>query len=106
MANAAHKVRKERANRDAFAALIATPAVAPFALPANARLAFRAVGVKLAGVAVATLEGPTTRNIVSPAMVSGELLVVDRAERGAVVTVAAGFEALVDTGLGRWSQIG
>lgn len=100
------KNRKERQNRTAFAALIDTPAVGAVTLPAGARLALKSVAGATAGTTAATISGTSNRTIKTPALVAGESMTLDYVERAAVVTPAAGFEVLLDTGLGRFAKIG
>lgn len=100
------KNRKGRQNRTAFAALIDTPAVGAVTLPAGARLALKSVAGATAGTTAATIAGISNRTIKTPALAAGESMTLDYVERAAVVTPAAGFEVLLDTGLGRFSKIG
>ena len=100
------KNRKERQNRTAFAALIDTPAVGAVTLPAGARLALKSVAGATAGTTAATIAGTSNRTIKTPALTAGESMTLDYVERAAVVTPAAGFEVLLDTGLGRFAKIG
>lgn len=100
------KTRKERQNVSAFKALLANPAVGAFSLPANARLAFRSVAGAAAGTTAATLVGTSTRTIKTPVLAAGEFMTLDNAERDTVVTPSAGFEVLLDTGLGKFKKIG
>lgn len=104
--NAIRKARKERANRSAFSALIAEPAVGSIALPANGRVGLVAVAGAEAGELAAILEGPSSRTIQTPAMVAGTILVIDRLERGTVVNAEEGFDVVLDVGLGVWTKIG
>lgn len=100
------KNRKGRQNRTAFAALIDAPAVGAVTLPAGARLAFKSVAGATAGTTAATIAGTSNRTIKTPALAAGESMTLDYVEYAAVVTPAAGFEVLLDTGLGRFSKIG
>ena len=100
------KNRKERQNRTAFAALIDTPAVGAVTLPAGARLALKSVAGAIAGTTAATIVGTSNRTIKTPTLAAGESMTLDYVERAAVVTPAAGFEVLLDTGLGRFAKIG
>lgn len=100
------KNRKGRQNRTAFAALIDTPAVGAVTLPAGARLALKSVAGATAGTTAATIAGTSNRTIKTPALAAGESMTLDHVERAAVVTPAAGFEVLLDTGLGRFAKIG
>lgn len=100
------KQRKERQNATAFDKVVAVPVVGAITLPASARLAFRSVAGAISGTTAATVAGATTRTIKTPAMNAGSIIVLDHAERDSVVTPAAGFEVLVDIGLGRFVKIG
>jgi len=98
--------RKERQNVTAFAALVASPVTGAVTLPAGARLAFRSVAGATAGTTAATIAASTNRTIKTPALAAGESMTLDYVERAAVVTPAAGFEVLLDIGLGRFTKIG
>ena len=100
------KNRKGRQNRTAFAALIDAPAVGAVTLPAGAKLAFKSVAGATAGTTAATITSARNRTIKTPALAAGESMTLDYVERVAVVTPAAGFEVLLDTGLGRFAKIG
>lgn len=99
------KHRKERENRDRFAALIAEPATESFTMPANGRIRFVATAGAEEGATAATLEGTTDRTIQTPELAAGGYVKLDNIERGVVVTLEAGFEAQVDMGLGKWATI-
>lgn len=100
------KHRKERENRDRFAALIETPAAGVFTMPANGRIRFVATAGAVEGGIAATLEGTfPERTIQTPELAAGGYVKLDGLERGVVVTVEAGFEAEVDLGLGKWATI-
>lgn len=100
------KNRKGRQNRTAFAVLINTPAVGAVTLPAGARLILKSVASATAGTTAATIAGTSNRTIKTPALAAGESTPLDYVERAAVVTLAAGFELLIDIGLGRFAKIG
>lgn len=100
------KAQKERANRSAFGALIAEPAVGSVKLPANGRIGLRSATGADAGETAALLEGPSSRTIQTPVMVAGTVLTIDRLERGTVVNAEAGFDVVIDVGLGVWVKIG
>lgn len=100
------KKRRRRADVSSFAALVAAPVVGSVTLPANARLGFRRPsGIVAAGTLIATLTGPTTREIRAPALAANEIHVLDYTERGTVVTPAFSFDVLIDSGLGVWRKI-
>lgn len=97
--------RELRARRDrkAFAALLATPGTGAVTFPANASVSMRSVAGCVAGTEAATFNG---RSIGTPELDAGGTVTVGYIERGTVFTPAAGFEILIDTGLGRKSKIG
>lgn len=107
------KHRRQRADRDRFAALIATPAAGAFTMPANGRIRFVATAGSVEGALAATLEGtytdengdPTDREIRTPVLAAGGYVKLDNIELGVVVNLEAGFEAQVDMGLGKWATI-
>jgi hypothetical protein len=106
------KHRKERENRDRFAALIQTPATGSFTMPANGRIRFVATAGSVEGATAATLEGtfhdgdaPVERTIRTPVLAAGGYVKVDSIEKDVVVNVEATFEAQVDMGLGKWATI-
>ena len=96
--------RKRRQDATAFAALIANPASGSSAMPANARVALQSVS-GTSGEMAATVAGPSSRELFVPVLDAGEIHPIGRIERASVVTVMAGFKALVDIGLGRWRVI-
>ncbi|HWV46418.1 MAG TPA: hypothetical protein VN039_10450 [Nitrospira sp.] len=101
------KRRRERQNVAFFKTLLATPATGAFKLPANARLAFQSVAGAAQGTAAATLVGASTRNIACPtALVAGDYFVFDNAEIGTTITPSAGWNVLLDVGLGVFKKIG
>ena len=101
------KKRRARQNVKAFKALLTTPATGAFKLPANARLAFQSVAGAAQGDPVATLVSTATRNIECPLILSaGAYFVLDNAEIGTTVTPVAGWNVLLDTGLGVFKKIG
>lgn len=99
------KNRKRRQNCAAFAALISNPAPGAVTLPACARLALRAVVGASAGTTAATISGANVRTIQTADLAAGGLVALGHGERGTVVTPAAGFEVLIDIGLGRFAKI-
>lgn len=108
MALAPEILREQMARRDRseFADLIETPAVGAVTFPANARFALRSVSGNAAGVTAATVTGPSTRTIKVPALAAGQRSTIHYAEAGSVVTPEAGFDVLLDNGLGRLVKIG
>lgn len=123
--NAAHYLRRRRAERQdakAFAALIETPAVGDFAMPASGRLRFVSTAGSAAGTTAATLTGSyytysdvggvitrsassDPREIQTPLLTAGESVVIDRIERAVNVDPELGFDVEVDVGLGVWKKI-
>jgi hypothetical protein len=97
--------QRQRSDVSQYAALIETPAVAPFALPANGRVAFKAVSDIVAGQPLATIQGKSTRNIGSKGLSTGQSQILDFVEEGATVTLQATVEMFVDTGLGLFKKI-
>lgn len=99
------KHRKERENRDRFAALIETPATGAFVMPANGRIRLVATAGAAAGATAATLDGSSERTIQTPELAEGGYVKLDNVERGVTVTPSAGFDVELDMGLGKWSKI-
>lgn len=97
---------RARADRKAFSTLVHTPATGAVALPAGARLGFTVGSNIPKGEAVASVKAATERTIVSPGLKAGERMVLDFAERAAVVTPEQGVTLELDIGLGVWAKIG
>lgn len=97
--------RRERQNIAEFRSLVASPAVGAVTMPANARLAFRSTAGAAAGTTAATIAGPSTRTIKTPTLSAGGVTRLECAEVGSVVTPAAGFDVLLDSGLGKLNKI-
>lgn len=99
--------RRQKLRQDVakFAALIATPAVGVFAMPANGRIRFVATAPSAEGDPIASLTGANDRLIGSPGLDIGEYLKLDRVERAVSVDTEAGFDVEVDTGLNVWRKI-
>lgn len=97
--------RKRRQNVSAFKALIASPTASAFAMPAAGRLRIVSIAGCAAGTTAATLVGSRTRTIKTRLLAAGGSVVIDLVERAVTVTLAAGFDAYVDTGLGVWKKI-
>lgn len=103
----AYQRRKARQNVSAFKALITTPGTGAIAMPANCRLAFKTAAGASAGTAVATISGSgKTRNIQCPVLAAGETIVIDNVEKDFIVTAAAGFDVMLDTGFSNFIKIG
>lgn len=94
-----NRARKRRQDWAAFASLIKTPASGTVTLPANGHFAFIATADCPSGTSVASLSGASSKSISSPAMVAGQALNLDYAERGTVVTVHANFAMYAKDGL-------
>jgi hypothetical protein len=98
-----HQKRKAKQDLSAFKARLASPTAGNFSLPANARLAIRSVAGCAAGTSIVTIG---SRTIKAPALAAGGVHPIGYFERGKAVSPIAGFEMLVDTGLGRYGKIG
>lgn len=98
------KRQRERQNIAAFADLLHTPANAVVTIPANGSFAIVTPSAHIADIA-ATIVGPTSRQIGTPAMQAAGHRLIGRIERGAVVTLAAWADLYVDVGLGRFQKI-
>lgn len=94
------KARKARQAISGFKLLIAAPVVGAVVLPASGCFALRSNVASVPGTVAATIVGATTRTIKTLNMDAGNTLTVDHIERGCVVTPSAGFDLLLDTGLG------
>lgn len=105
--------QKDRQDRAQFAALVATPAVGTFQMPANGRIRFVATAGAVAGTLAATLVGPyrnqagesVDREIKTPELPVGGSVKLDRIEEGVQVQAEAGFDVQLDTGLAVWRKI-
>jgi hypothetical protein len=98
--------RKRRAETSVpkFKALITTPAVAPFKMPAPAILAVRKTTAIAQGATVATLTGKSVRTLAVTGTAANVVKSIGHVERGVTVAPAAGIEVLVRTGF-RWRKI-
>lgn len=105
MYRAALKARKNRQDVSKFASLIETPASGAVVLPASGRFAFKSISGATAGTDVATVVTSVTRQIKSPVMEEGGLLVMDRLHVGSSITLESDFELFLDTGLGNYKKI-
>jgi hypothetical protein len=101
----AAKQRRERQDSKAFDLLIATPATAAFAMPANAIIRFVSRAGCAAGTTAATIAGATARTIKTPLLAAGGVVKLDRVEKKFTVTPVSGFDVEVDIGLGEWRKI-
>lgn len=95
--------RRAEKNRVAFKALVDAPAAGALAMPAGARVLLRSVAGCAAGTAAGTVG---SRAFTAPLLAAGGTLSVGYVERAVVVTPAAGFDILIDMGLGRLSKVG
>lgn len=114
-----YKHRRQRQDFSAFAALVETPAVVPFSLPAAGRFRVVATAGAVAGELAATLTGTYTdrdpesvtygesvdREIRTPVLAAGGYVTLDKLERAVGIDLEAGFELWVDAGLGRFVKI-
>ena len=90
--------RREEMSVPKFKALVATPAVVPFKLPANALLAVRKVTAIVQGASVATLTGKSVRTLKAKATAANVVRPIGYVERGVTVAPAAGIEIMVRLG--------
>lgn len=95
----------ERRDREQFAALIATPAVGSFRMPANGRMRFVATAGAAAGDLAATLTGSAVRLIRTPLLAAGGSVKIERIEHSTTVDPEAGFDVELDVGQGVWRKI-
>ncbi len=86
----------------ALATLIATPAVAAFTLPANAKLAYSFAAGSAAGVTAVTVRGVAVKAKLTTA---NQLVTIGTFEEGVTVAPAAGVSIWADTGLGVFKKI-
>lgn len=108
-----HRRRKERSHRRQFAALIETPVVGAFQMPADGRIRFVATAGAAAGDLAATLVGAfydeernkIDRLIKTPELDAGGYVKLDRVERDVEVTAETGFDVELDVGQGVWRKI-
>jgi hypothetical protein len=100
----ADRKRRAEISIPKFKALIATPAVAPFKMPAPAILAVRKTSAIAQGATVATLTGKSVRALGVTATAANVVKSIGHVERGVTVAPAAGIEVLVRTGF-RWRKI-
>lgn len=91
----------ERLAESEYSALIETPATVPFTLPTSAHLAVRSTAGNASGALAFTAVGASTRLAHVRALGVNGVQRVGCFQAGAEVTLEAGFELLVDIGLGR-----
>lgn len=99
------KRNKDRQNRKTFDALIATPAVGSFAMPANGRLLVRSISGAAEGTLAVTITGPSSITISSIELAAGQTMFIGYIARASVVAAEADFEVLLDKGLGQYPKI-
>lgn len=97
------KSNNAKRDRKAFALLITTPAVGVFVFPANATVYARSVSGCAAGTTACTFRG---RTIKTPVLAAGGAMLVGFVERGVALTPSAGFDILIDMGLGKVAKVG
>lgn len=96
------KIREKR-NHSAFDALIASPAAGNITLPASVKIFLRSVAGCAAETTAATFSG---RTIKTPLLVAGGRMSAGYVGRGVTLSPAAGFDTLIDSGLGKLVRIG
>jgi hypothetical protein len=72
-------------------------------MPANASVYLRSVTGCAAGTTAASFKG---RTIKTPLLAAGRAMFAGYVERGTTLTPSAGFDVLIDMGLGRVAKIG
>ncbi len=106
MSTLSRKKFDERFVEAKYRSLIATPFSTPTALPADADFAVQSTAGNVANATALSYTGYNGRTIRVPALDAGEIYRIGRIQRAAVVTVSAGFDLLVDIGLGRLVKVG
>ena len=96
--------RREEISVPKFKALVATPAVVPFKLPAPAILGVRKATAIGQGATVATLTSKSVRTIAANATAANVVRAIGHVERGVTVAPAAGIEIMVRLGF-KWRKI-
>lgn len=100
----ADRKRREEMSVPKFKALIASPAVAPFKMPAPATLGVRRATAIAQGATVATLTGRSVRTIGVNATAANVVRSIGYVERGVTVAPTTGIEVLVRVGF-KWRKI-
>ena len=100
----ANRKRREEISVPKFKALITTPAVVPFKMPAPATLGVRKATAITQGATVCTLTGWSVRTIAANTTTAGVVRSIGYAERGVTVAPATGIEVLVRVGF-KWRKI-
>lgn len=96
---------KQRRRIGAFKAVIVAPATGSLRLPAGGRFALLSKAGVASGTVAATVAGSTLRTIKTLDMAAGQHLALDHIEANTVVTISAGFDLLLDIGLGTFAKI-
>lgn len=100
------KRRKTRYVESRYRTEIATPGTSPFTIKERGQFAVRKTsGAASATPGVLTVVSTTTRSIGVPAMAAGHVRPVGLLEKKAVVTIAAGYQLLLDCGIGRYKVV-
>lgn len=100
----ADRKRREEISAPKFKALIASPALAPFKLPAPATLGVRKATAITQGATVGTLTGKSVRTIGVNATAANVVRSIGYVERGVTVAPTTGIEVLVRVGF-KWRKI-
>ena len=96
------RVHRARRDRSAFRELVATPLSGTLTLPANGQFSVRSLPGCAEGTPCCTIGA---RDIASRSLEAGEVMGLGWFERGTTITVLAGFELLLDMGLGRYKVV-
>lgn len=100
----ADRKRREEMSVPKFKALIASPSVAPFKMPAPATLGVRRATAITQGTTVATLTGRSVRTLAVTATPANVVKSIGYVERGVSVAPVTGMEVLVRVGF-KWRKI-
>lgn len=97
--------RKLRQNVTQFDAYIAAPATGSLTLPASGRFCLVATSAAAEGTLAVTIVNSATTTISVHAMLVNDSIVIDNIQAFSQVTVQAGFDLLLDTGLGIYKKV-
>lgn len=100
-----YKRRKNRQNVTEFNAYIAAPATGSLTLPASGRFCLVATSAAVEGTLAATIVNDKTILMNVPAMLVGESINIDHIQAFSQVTIEAGFDLYIDTGLGIYKLV-
>jgi hypothetical protein len=100
MLSLAQRKRKQRYIESRYAAAIAAPGGSPFVVTETGQFAVRHAAGAIANSSTLVVTGPTTRTLGTPALVAGHVYHIGRLERASSVAIDAGYELLLDCGLG------